>query len=144
MKTKMFLNGKLEIRTLETADQPAKRADVQARLLSPGGELAVLADGKTAIRHLAYVELREGMPRGNHYHKVRHEYLYMIAGETEVHVQDISTGRAEKVLLEVGDLALIHPNVAHAFLPRSSGHALEFAAESFDGADVYRHVLPEK
>src|SRR4051794_10816768 len=112
MKTKIFLGGKLEIRTLAPTDQPATRPDVQARLLSPSGELAVLADGKIEIRHLGYVELRRGLPRGNHYHKVRREYFYMIAGETEIHAQDISTGQREEVLLSAGDLALIHPNIA--------------------------------
>jgi len=114
---------------------------VQARLVSPTGELAVLSDGEIAIQHLGYVEFRQGLPRGNHFHKLRHECFYMIAGETELHIEEISTGRTERILLRAGDLAIIYPGFAHTFLPVTSGHGLEFAAEPFDATDVYRHEL---
>ncbi len=141
MNRKSFFDGKVVIRTLALVDQPANRLDVQARLVSPSGELAVLTDGEIAIQHLGYVEFRHGLPRGNHFHKLRHEHFYMIAGETELHVEEISTGRSERILLHAGDLAIIHPGFAHAFLPMTSGHGLEFAAEPFDATDVYRYAL---
>jgi oxalate decarboxylase/phosphoglucose isomerase-like protein (cupin superfamily) len=133
-----LLEGKVLVRPLLVTDQPAGRAEVQARLLSPGGELAVLADGVTPIQHLAYVELREGKPRGNHYHKLRHETVYLIAGELEMHLQDIATGERATAVMRVGDIARIAPGIAHAFVPGTAGHALEFAPEPFDGGDVYR------
>src|SRR5204862_2073018 len=67
-----FFNGKVQVMSLLLTDQPAARKDILARLVSPGGELTVLTDGTVPIRHLNYVELREGKPRGNHYHKLRH------------------------------------------------------------------------
>jgi oxalate decarboxylase/phosphoglucose isomerase-like protein (cupin superfamily) len=133
-----LFDGKVKIRPLLKRDQPATRSEVQARLLSPGGELAVLADGITAIRHLAYVELREGKPRGNHYHKLRHESFYLICGELEVLLQDLASGERVTAVMQAGDLAEIPPNIVHTFVPRTSGHALEFAPEVFDGSDVYR------
>ena len=136
-----LLRGKVQIRPLLVTDQPSTRAEVQARLLSPAGELAVLADGMTAIRHLGYVELREGKARGNHYHKVRQESFYVIAGELELHVRDQASGEASITPMRTGDLAQIAPGIVHTFVPRISGHALEFAAEIFDAADVYRVVL---
>jgi hypothetical protein len=133
--------GKVSVRPLLVTDQPAGRSEVVARLLSPGGELAVLADGVAAIRHLSYVELRERKTRGNHYHKLRHESFYLIAGEVELHLQDFATGERAQLSMRPGDLARIDPEIVHTFLPRTAGHALEFAPESFDAADVFRVAL---
>jgi mannose-6-phosphate isomerase-like protein (cupin superfamily) len=135
-----FFNGKVQIRPLLITDQPAGRKDILARLLSPGGELTVLTDGSIPIRHLSYVELREGKPRGNHYHKLRHESFYVIAGELELRIQDLATGQGNSITMRPGDLARIDPEIVHTFTPLTSGHALEFAPEPFDAADVYRTI----
>ena len=136
-----MFGGKVKVKPLLVTDQPAGRAEVRARLLSPGGELAVLADGVTAVRHLAYVELREGKIRGNHFHKLRHESFYVIAGELEFHLKDLTTGEQRVIPLKAGDLAEIAPEIVHTFVPRTSGHAIEFAPELFDTQDVCRHVI---
>src|SRR4051812_14185879 len=120
-----LFNGKVQIRTLLLIEQPAGRKEILARLLSPGGELTVLTDGTAPIRHLNYVELREGMIRGHHYHKLRHETFYVIAGELELRLQDLGTGQCESLTLRSGDLATINPEVVHTFLPTKPGHALE-------------------
>ncbi len=133
-----FFNGKVQVRPLPVTDQPAGRKDVLARLHSPGGELTVLTDGSIPIRHLNYVELREGKPRGNHYHKLRHETFYVIAGELELRVRDLATGEQASISMRPGDVAQIAPEILHTFFPARSGHALEFAPEPFDAADVYR------
>jgi oxalate decarboxylase/phosphoglucose isomerase-like protein (cupin superfamily) len=104
----------------------------------PGGELTVLTDGTIPIRHLSYVELREGKLRGNHYHKLRHETFYVISGELELRLQDLATGEGASIIMRTGDLARLDPEVVHTFVPAKSGHALEFAPEHFDATDVYR------
>lgn len=136
-----FFNGKLRLKPLLVTDQPANRPETIARLLSPGGELAVLADGINAIRHLGYVELRAGKARGNHYHKLRHESFYIIGGELDLHAQDMRTGERVKTVMRRGDFASIDPEIVHTFIPLSDGHALEFAPETFEASDVYRVVL---
>jgi oxalate decarboxylase/phosphoglucose isomerase-like protein (cupin superfamily) len=133
-----FFQGKVQVRPLLVTDQPANREEVVARLLSPGGELTVLTDGTVPIRHLNYVELRDGKLRGNHYHKLRHETFYVIAGELELRVQDVPTGERASITMRAGDAARIDPGVVHIFVPIKSGHALEFAPEPFDATDVYR------
>jgi mannose-6-phosphate isomerase-like protein (cupin superfamily) len=131
----------VQIHSLAKTNQPAGRPDVLARLLSPNGELAVLTDGSVPIRHLGHVELLEGKVRGNHYHKLRREFFYVIAGDCDFLFEDAGSGGREKALLRPGDLAVIEPGIAHAYLPLSAGHAVEFAAEAFDPADVYRHQV---
>jgi oxalate decarboxylase/phosphoglucose isomerase-like protein (cupin superfamily) len=133
-----FFNGKVQVRTLLVIDQSAGRTEVLARLVSPGGELTVLTDGTIPIHHLCYVELREGKPRGNHYHKLRHESFYVISGELEFRIQDLATSERIAITMRPGDLARIDPEIVHTFIPITSGHALEFAPERFDAGDVYR------
>jgi mannose-6-phosphate isomerase-like protein (cupin superfamily) len=125
------------VKSLILTDQPATRSEVRARIVSPKGELAVLSDGVTAIRHLSYLELRKGVVRGNHFHKVRNEQFYVFTGDVMMHLEEVASGDKTVVPLKPGDLALIGPGIVHAFLPTSAGHALEFAPESFDPADVY-------
>ena len=84
------------------------------------------------------MELREGKPRGNHYHKLRHESFYVIFGELELRIHDLATSEHHSITMRAGDLARLGPEVVHTFTPITSGHALEFAPEPFDAADVYR------
>jgi hypothetical protein len=139
--TNTLFGGKVKVRALTVTDKPAERTEVQARLLSPGGELVVLFDGVHPIQHLGYLELIAGKPRGNHYHKLRNESLYLISGEVELHLRDRATDERSMVLLQTGDLAQIAPEVSHVWLPRIAGAAIEFAPEMFDAADVYRDLL---
>jgi dTDP-4-dehydrorhamnose 3,5-epimerase-like enzyme len=81
------------------------------------------------------------MVRGNHFHKLRHEYFYVITGALEVRLEDLATKESERVELAGGDMLFIKPSIAHALNPLSDGHALEYAAEPFDLADVYPHAL---
>ena len=141
--TKEFFSGQFVIKSLPVVEVPATRVETQARLLSPKGELAVMSEGAIDIRHLAYVELREGMLRGDHYHKLRHEYFYLISGEVTLNLQAISSGERATTTIRTGDLVFIKPGIAHSLIPARPGHAIEFAAESFDLADVYRHVLDQ-
>ena len=141
MEAKSYLGGRAIIKSLPATEHPAKRAEVCARLRSSRGELAVLTDGSVAIRHLSYVELRPEMVRGNHYHKLRREFFYIVSGELTVQLQDMTNKEAVTVKMRTGDMATIEPGIAHAMKPLDAGHAIEFAAEPFDAADVYPHPL---
>ena len=138
-----FFEGRVEVRSLELTDQPATRAEVRARIASPKGELAVLLDEKQVMRFLAYLELKEGVMRGGHYHKVRHEYFYLIAGEAMLRMEEVESGKKESARIAAGDLVYIAPGVAHAYVPSKAGHGVEFAAEEFDMGDVYRFGMEE-
>ena len=141
MDAKSFLGGRVVVKPLLVTDQPARRPEVCARIRSPRGELAVLTDGATPIRHLSYVELCPAMLRGNHYHKLRHEYFYVIAGELTLHLADHVTAETTSIQMCAGDLAYITPGIVHTLNPLTPGHALEYAAEPFDVSDVYLHTL---
>ena len=141
MQAQSFFGGRARVKSLLVTDQPANRSEICARIQSPRGELAVLTEGNTPIRHLSYIELRSGMLRGNHFHKLRHEYCYLIAGELTLTLSEVSSGETVVIGMRSGDLALISPGIAHAMHPTTPGHAVEYAAEPFDLADVFPHQI---
>src|SRR5688572_4287290 len=126
---KSLFGGLVEIKPLLVTDQPATRPEVRARLALAKGEMAVLTDTGQIIRHLAYLELRPGQRRGDHYHKLRREYSYVISGGISLYLEELATGAKATAQLVPGDLLFIQPGIAHAFVPTAAGHALEFAAE---------------
>jgi oxalate decarboxylase/phosphoglucose isomerase-like protein (cupin superfamily) len=141
MQANAYFGGRAVVKSLLVTDQPANRPEVCARIQSPRGELAVLTDGSAPIRHLSYLELRPGMVRGNHFHKQRREFFYLISGELTLTLADVDSGEKAVVEMRAGDLLYVSPSIAHALRPSTGGHAVEYATEAFDAADVFPYPL---
>src|SRR5690348_16725565 len=124
MSESTFLNRKV-IKQFLPAVEPQNAADSPTlkRLLLPQGELAQFFDGEEPVRYLAYIELRSGSARGNHFHKVKEEWIYMLSGEAVLWVEDVETKAQEKVGLKVGDLVFVKTGVAHAIHVLQTGQA---------------------
>jgi uncharacterized RmlC-like cupin family protein len=137
-----LLGGKVTKRTLPLL-QPSSNPDSRTlkRLLLPQGELAQFYDGDEGIRYIAQIELQAGSVRGNHYHKVKQEWVYVMSGEVMLIVEELETKARENVLLLAGDLAFIQTGVVHALQVTKSGQAIEFSTSRFDPVDIYRHKL---
>jgi mannose-6-phosphate isomerase-like protein (cupin superfamily) len=137
-----LLSGRVLKRSLP-ALLPPTAADAPAlkRLMLPQGELAQIHDSAGPIHYLAYIELRDGTERGNHYHLAKDEFVYLIQGELQLAVEDIESKVRESVLLQEGDLVFISSRVAHALHILKSGHAIEFSGTRFDAADTHRYPL---
>jgi mannose-6-phosphate isomerase-like protein (cupin superfamily) len=139
-----FLAGKVLKLTLPlVSTPPSPEAPRLKRLVLPQGELAHFYDGPEGIQYLAFLDLQAGAVRGNHYHKLKHELLYLISGEVLLVVQDLETKDQASLSLQAGDLAIIPAGIAHAIQTRHSGHAIEFSPARFDAADVHRFALIE-
>jgi mannose-6-phosphate isomerase-like protein (cupin superfamily) len=139
MAESSFLGGRVLKRSLPALSAPAgPEAPALKRLLLPQGELAQICDGDEGIHYLASIELRSGTVRGNHYHRVKEEYLYIISGEVLLVVQDTDTQERATVPLQAGDLAFIQTRVAHALKVLQPGVGVEFSAVRFDPADIQR------
>jgi uncharacterized cupin superfamily protein len=114
-------------------DAPALR-----RILLPQGELAQFYNADEGIRYIAFIELLPGQVRGNHYHKVKVELVYVVRGEVLLSVADIDSSASASVVLRTGDLAGIRVGIAHALRPMEPGQAIEFSSARFDPADIHR------
>ena len=111
------------------------------RLLLPQGELAQVHDSDEGIRYMAVIETRAGGVRGNHYHKVKEERIYLLQGELLVLAEDVQTNERASVRLQTGDLLLIETGIAHLLRTVEPGQAIEFSRARFDPADTFPFAL---
>ena len=117
--------------------RPGPEAPALKRLLLPQGELAQIHDSDEGIRYLAVLETRAGGVRGNHYHKVKVEWVYVTQGKLLVRVQDIQTNERASVPLQTGDMLLIQTGIAHMLQTIELGQAIEFSETRFNAADIF-------
>jgi len=142
MKPSEYLAGNVLKWSLPVVSgRPGPDAPALKRLMLPQGELAQIHDSDDGIRYLAFIEVRVGSDRGNHYHKVKEEWVYVMQGKVLVVVQDIETSARASVPLEKGELLFIQTGIAHVLRPVESGQALEFSRARFDATDIYPFPL---
>ena len=137
-----FLNGKVLKRSLPLFRLPLRPdAPDLKRLLLPQGELAQFYDADEGIRYMAFIEFLPGQVRGNHYHKVKEELVYVIRGEVLLSVANVDSKARASVALRAGDLAVIRTCIAHALQTVEPGYAIEFSIARFDPADIHQFPL---
>lgn len=123
--------------------RPGPDAPRLKRVRLPQGELAQFQDGDDPMRYLAWLELRPGTVRGNHYHERKRERFYLVAGTIQLRVEDIRTRERAELILEGGDLVVLPPGIAHALHPLREGHGIEMAPEPLDLADSFPYRIEE-
>lgn len=121
--------------------RPGPDAPMLKRLLVPQGELAQVHDSEEGIRYLAVIETRGGSVRGNHYHKIKEERIYVLQGELLVLVEDVETKARAFVSLRTGELLLIQTGIAHLLRTVEPGQAIEFSKARFNPADSFPFSL---
>jgi quercetin dioxygenase-like cupin family protein len=136
-----FLDDRVTVTTLPVCDPAALDQPPIKRLLLEKGELAHIHNATAPISMIAYTELVRGKPRGNHLHRHKHEWMYVIRGSCRLIVADPDSGRREEIALSAGDLVSIAVGVAHAVDPLENGHAIEFSPAKFDPEDTYPYQL---
>jgi mannose-6-phosphate isomerase-like protein (cupin superfamily) len=142
MNSKTFVGGKVQKWSLPVIHgAPSVDSPTLKRLVLPQGELAQFYDGEQGIRYIAFAELKPESVRGNHYHNVKEEFVYVVSGETLLVVEDIQSKERASTDLKAGDLVFIPTRIAHALRPIQSGQAVEFSSAKFDAADVHRFPL---
>ncbi len=111
------------------------------RLILPQGDLAQLYDADEGLRYLAWLELKAGSMRGNHYHRGKREFFYLIAGRVELVLEELESGARVNWLLAAGDLVFLGPGIVHTYCPTADGQAVEFSAQRFQAEDTLRKVI---
>lgn len=139
MDETVFFDGRVRKRSLPVfRGQPPPEAPAPKRLLLAQGELANFYDHPEGIRYLAFLELRLGGIRGNHFHRKKLEHLYLISGRVLLGVKEDENGKLISFPINAGDLVTIEPGICHAFEPGEAGQAIEFSPRLFDAADIYK------
>jgi len=135
-----YLEGKVRKWSLPVLAPPTDVTGPK-RLRLPQGELANFYDDPEGIRYIACIELREGTIRGNHWHRIKEEQIYVISGEVVLVARDGESGPQVSLGLRAGDRAVIVPGVIHALKTEREGHAIEFSEARFDPSDIQRFKL---
>lgn len=139
MDETVFFDGRLRKRSLPLFQvPPPTQAIGPKRLLLSQGELANFYDDPEGVRYLAFLELRVGAIRGNHFHRKKLEHLYLISGRLLLGAKADENSELISVSLEAGDLITIEPGICHAFEPIEFGHAIEFSPGRFEASDIYK------
>jgi hypothetical protein len=137
-----YLGGKVLKQSLPVLQLPlGSDAPALKRLLLPQGELAQFYNADEGICYMAFIELLPGQVRGNHYHKVKEELVYVIRGEVLLGVATIDSKACASVPLRAGDLAVIRTGIAHVLRTVEPGQAIEFSKALFDPADIHPFLV---
>lgn len=134
------LAGAVVVTTLPLLEPPTPAtAPVLKRLRLPQGELAQFYDAEEGLCYAAVIELAPGSVRGNHYHKVKRELIYVIRGAFELRLREVDTGATDVISVSAGSSVLIRPGIAHALHVLEAGFAVECSPDRFDPGDTFRH-----
>jgi len=77
------------------------------------GEITDIIDG-IDVNSITLITSKKGSVRGNHFHKLTTQYVFIIEGELEYYSQD-EDQPIEKQILHKGDFIETLKNVKHAF-----------------------------
>ncbi len=76
------------------------------------GEIYNLFEGQ--LSHVAMITSKRGSVRANHYHKLDHQYIYLVSGAYETHSVDVRNPSKRQVLnVRQGDIVDTPPMIAH-------------------------------
>lgn len=130
---------KVTVTTLPVIEPPIPAGG--GRIMMPMGELAQIFSN-TSIRHLAYIEFTPGGgARGNHYHKKKRQYVYVIKGKLESTSIDLETGESQTRILNTGDLEYCPPNIAHAHKALEYTQALDISPDPYESSDTIKYSV---
>jgi quercetin dioxygenase-like cupin family protein len=112
------------------------------RIHTEAGELAEIVNGRE-FRSLVYVEFLPGAsrPRGDHFHRIKTERLYVISGSLHATFRHIESGDSQKLELGPGDLVSIPPGWAHVFVADNHAHAVEFSEHPYTPTDTFPYEV---
>jgi hypothetical protein len=132
--------GVYHIRALPAVKPPIPASG--GRIFDSAGELARIIDGYP-VHFAAYIEfLLGGRARGNHVHRCKTEWLYVISGTLEAIYVNTLTGDRSRALIQTGDLVTVYPDCAHVYWPVGErAQAIEFASHGYDSADIIPYPI---
>ncbi len=138
-----LFDGRVQHLPLPLFTQPTgPDAPVLKRLLLPQGELAQFHDSDEAMRYMALIELKAGGVRGNHYHRHKKEFIYVLSGGFDLTVVEVENpSKPATFAVNAGERVIIEPGIAHALRTRVAGFAVEYSPVRFEPSDTIRHAL---
>jgi quercetin dioxygenase-like cupin family protein len=104
--------GRTPLVSLVVGEETGGVRRIEVAFADERGTIADILDGD-AVNSVTIITSRAGAVRGNHYHQVSRQYVYVVSGRMRV-VTQVPGHDAKSVVMEAGDLALALPNERHA------------------------------
>ena len=90
------------------------------------------------IDHVAIVNSKPNVLRGNHYHKQSTQHMLMTQGSLEYWYRPVDSDEPAKMIVaKVGDLVSTPPNEIHALVIREDGNQFIVFSEGIRGGIAY-------
>lgn len=110
-----------------------KKIDYPVVFSDHRGEISDLVENET-INAITRLTIRQGMVRGNHYHKQTWQWNYIVSGKMKL-VTQMPGGDREELVMLPGDLALTVPHESHALVGVEDCEVLVFTKGPRGGKD---------
>lgn len=131
---KKYFSGEVVLTTLPVVTT-AGNIPAPVRLQLQKGELGVILDNVPFL-YLATVEFLPKVPRGNHIHPAKRQWMYVLQGSLEGVIQARDSKEQISINMTTGDLIEIAPGIAHAFVSPTGALAVETADKPWQEGDT--------
>jgi dTDP-4-dehydrorhamnose 3,5-epimerase-like enzyme len=99
--------------------------------------LAALFHNGDPMTFMAYLEFKNGVTRGNHYHLKQRQWMLIVAGELQAKLLlPDSPEHITTLTLKQGDLLYCAPGCVHSYRAQDSAAAVEYSPERYEVDDM--------
>ena len=94
------------------------------------------------LKQLHIASIKPGFVRGNHYHKKRIEWLFLVSGKAKVVLEDVATKKRKNFIFNEKSpkVLSIFPGISHAVKNIGTKNAYIISAQS----DIFNPKKPDK
>lgn len=84
-----------------------------------------------AIVEFVYIDTKQGVKRGDHYHKEFDEYIMLVSGEG-IYVEVLDSGQRRSIVMGPGQCIYIPALTSHTFVPVTDCKSVSFLTRRWD------------
>jgi quercetin dioxygenase-like cupin family protein len=130
------MNDLFNITTLNPLNDEIS-SPISLRLMDNAKGSSIFLNSTESIHTVAVIEFpKGGEVRGNHYHKTKREYLYIMEGILQAYFWRPGEEIIQEIILNKGDFLTLHPNLGHAFKGIERTMVFELGNKGFDPLDT--------
>jgi mannose-6-phosphate isomerase-like protein (cupin superfamily) len=86
---------------------------------------------RDAIVEFVYIDTKQGVTRGDHYHKEFDEYIMLVSGEG-IYIEVLSSGQRRRIVMGPGQCIYIPALTSHTFVPLTDCKSVSFLTRRWD------------
>ncbi|MGW8375234.1 cupin domain-containing protein [Streptomyces sp. ODS28] len=129
-------------RLSEDRDPSALEREGKGYMAWKNGALAALFHNGAPMTFMAYLEFKNGVTRGNHYHVRQHQNMVVLSGELRAKfVLPDAPDDVLELTLTPGDVLSCAPGCVHSYMARDTAVAVEYAPTPYEVDDLVAYPV---